>query len=202
MKQELKEEFQKVKNDFKNKNYKKQIANILTASRLLSPFVLIPLIYYDKLLVAFIMIAIFALTDTFDGFLARKYQAISKFGAYLDAIVDKVFALSILISLIIKTTIYNNNFYFIMINIILEFVICIINLYAFFKNLKPKSTKEGKLKTVFLFSLLGLLYLNKIVLIPKTILFTFMFITIILQIASIFSYLEKIKKKKTNLSFS
>ena len=74
------------------------------------------------------MIIIFALTDTFDGYFARKYNAISTFGKYLDAFVDKVFALTILISLIIKTVIYNNNFYLIIITIILELIISCINL--------------------------------------------------------------------------
>lgn len=202
MKKELLEEFEKVKNDFKNKNYKKQIANILTSTRLLSPFVLIPLIYLNKLKLAVIMIVIFAITDTFDGYFARKYQAISKFGAYLDALVDKVFALSILISLIIRMSVNNSNFYLIIINIVFEIVICIINLYAFFKNLKPKSTKQGKIKTVFLFMLLGVLYLSQLITIPKNILFIFIILTIILQVIAIYSYLYKIKKKKLSLSFS
>ena len=116
------------------------------------------LFYFNKLKIAFIMIIIFALTDTFDGYFARKYNAISTFGKYLDAFVDKVFALTILISLIIKTVIYNNNFYLIIITIILELIISCINLYSFFKELKPSSTKWGKTKTIFLFSLLALLF--------------------------------------------
>ena len=163
MKQEIINDFKSFKTDLKNKNYKKQIANILTSIRLLSPFILIPLFYFNKLKIAFIMIIIFALTDTFDGYFARKYNAISTFGKYLDAFVDKVFALTILISLIIKTVIYNNNFYLIIITIILELIISCINLYSFFKELKPSSTKWGKTKTIFLFSLLALLFLFCIV---------------------------------------
>lgn len=199
MKQEIINDFKTFKTDLKNKNYKKQIANILTSIRLLSPFILIPLFYFNKLKIAFIMIIIFALTDTFDGYFARKYNAISTFGKYLDAFVDKVFALTILISLIIKTVIYNNNFYLIIITIILELIISCINLYSFFKELKPSSTKWGKTKTIFLFSLLTLLFLNKVINLPSNLLLIFNIITIILQLITIISYFMQIKKRKQTI---
>ena len=199
MKQEIINDFKTFKTDLKNKNYKKQIANILTSIRLLSPFILIPLFYFNKLKIAFIMIIIFALTDTFDGYFARKYNAISTFGKYLDAFVDKVFALTILISLIIKTVIYNNNFYLIIITIILEIIISCINLYSFFKELKPSSTKWGKIKTIFLFSLLALLFLNKVINLPSNLLLIFNIITIVLQIITIISYFLQIKKRKQTI---
>ncbi len=199
MKQEIINDFKTFKTDLKNKNYKKQIANILTSIRLLSPFILIPLFYFNKLKIAFIMIIIFALTDTFDGYFARKYNAISTFGKYLDAFVDKVFALTILISLIIKTVIYNNNFYLIIITIILELIISCINLYSFFKELKPSSTKWGKIKTIFLFSLLALLFLNKVINLPSNLLLIFNIITIILQLITIISYFLQIKKRKQTI---
>ena len=199
MKQEIINDFKTFKTDLKNKNYKKQIANILTSIRLLSPFILIPLFYFNKLKIAFIMIIIFALTDTFDGYFARKYNAISTFGKYLDAFVDKVFALTILISLIIKTAIYNNNFYLIIITIILELIISCINLYSFFKELKPSSTKWGKIKTIFLFSLLALLFLNKVINLPSNLLLIFNIITIILQLITIISYFMQIKKRKQTI---
>lgn len=199
MKQEIINDFKTFKTDLKNKNYKKQIANILTSIRLLSPFILIPLFYFNKLKIAFIMIIIFALTDTFDGYFARKYNAISTFGKYLDAFVDKVFALTILISLIIKTVIYNNNFYLIIITIILELIISCINLYSFFKELKPSSTKWGKIKTIFLFSLLALLFLNKVINLASNLLLIFNIITIILQLITIISYFMQIKKRKQTI---
>ena len=199
MEQEIINDFKTFKTDLKNKNYKKQIANILTSIRLLSPFILIPLFYFNKLTIAFIMIIIFALTDTFDGYFARKYNAISTFGKYLDAFVDKVFALTILISLIIKTVIYNNNFYLIIITIILELIISCINLYSFFKELKPSSTKWGKTKTIFLFSLLALLFLNKVINLPSNLLLIFNIITIVLQLITIISYFMQIKKRKQTI---
>lgn len=188
-----------MKEDLQKGNIKKQIANLLTAFRLLSPFVLIPLFYFNNLELAFIMITIFALTDTFDGYFARKYKAVSSFGKYLDATTDKVFALTLLISLIIKTTLDSKNFYLIFLNIILECIICLINTLAFFKNLNPHTTVFGKIKTIFLFSLLALLYLSKIITIPSIFLFIYILITLFMQVITILSYIDQIKKRKVSL---
>ena len=186
--------------DLKNGNIKKQIANLLTSFRLLSPFVLIPLFYFNKMKLAFIMIVIFSLTDTFDGYFARKYQAISLFGKYLDATTDKVYALSLLISLVIKTSFHDKYLYLISINIFLEFIICLINIIAFLKNLNPYTTKLGKLKTIFMFSLLAFLFLNKIINISSIYLLIFLLITIFFQILTIMSYIVQIKKRKSLLN--
>ena len=132
MKDEIKNDLKNIKKDFKTGNYKMQIANILTASRLLAPFILIPLISLDKLFASVIMVIIFSLTDTFDGYFARKYNAVSTFGRYLDAVVDKVFALSLLIPIIIKSDLNLNNYSLIYINILLELVIAGLNIYLFF----------------------------------------------------------------------
>ena len=81
---------------------KKNLPNILTLSRLL----VTPLIIYLGLnnhFIILIIVAVFiALTDFFDGYLARKWQVTSEFGAKLDMIADKVLALGLLILLIMK----------------------------------------------------------------------------------------------------
>ena len=196
MKNEIIEDFKRIKKDFQTGNYKRQLANMLTASRLLSPFILIPLICFDKLSIAVIMVILFSLTDTFDGYFARKYNAVSLFGKYLDAVVDKVFALSLLVSIIIVSDLNLNNYSLIFVNILLELVIAFLNIYAFFKNLEPSSTIFGKIKTIFLFSLVGLLYLNKLIVVKDIYILIFIIITIIMQILAIISYIKLIKKKK------
>ncbi len=200
MKDDVKDEYKNIKKDFKNHNLKKQIPNLLTASRLLSPFILIPLIYYEKLLPAVFVVIMFSLTDAFDGYFARKYEAVSLFGKYLDAFSDKVFALSLLIPIVLKVTLNKESYGLVMTSIILELIIGILNLYSFFKNLKPESTKVGKIKTIFLFSLLGILYLNKIIKIRNIYILIFILIVIIFQIATIISYIFQIKKRKAIFS--
>ena len=74
MKNEILNDIKNIKTNFKTKNYKKELPNILTSIRLLAPFILIPLFYYNKMCLAIIMIVLFSLTDTFDGYFARKYN--------------------------------------------------------------------------------------------------------------------------------
>ena len=69
---------------------KRHIPNLLTASRLvLAPYVffLMARHEYGTLIPWFIVIAI---TDSVDGYLARRWGASSRAGAYLDPIADKV----------------------------------------------------------------------------------------------------------------
>ena len=56
MKSILEEGIKDFKADFKSGNWQRQIANILTSLRFLAPFVLIPLICFDKLNIFIIMV--------------------------------------------------------------------------------------------------------------------------------------------------
>ena len=133
-------------------------------------------------------------------YFARKYNSVSLFGRYLDAVVDKVFAFSLLLPIIINSHLNLHNYNLIFVNIFLELIIAILNIYAFFKNLEPTSTITGKIKTIFLFALLGVLYLNKLIDIKDIYIFILIIITMVLQILSIFSYYLKIKGRKVNLA--
>ena len=65
---------------------KKYIPNILTSLRIAGA---ITLIFLDPFSVAFFIVyGLSATTDVFDGFLARKFNATSKFGNILDSISD------------------------------------------------------------------------------------------------------------------
>jgi cardiolipin synthase len=65
------------------------VANIITAARIvLIPF-FVQFIIQDRYTVAFYIFVICGLTDAFDGFIARVFQVKSKFGMLLDPIGDK-----------------------------------------------------------------------------------------------------------------
>ena len=72
---------------------KKHIPNILSSVRLLSPFVLTPVIMSGSYLLAIILLSGFLLTDAIDGFLARKWNVQSDLGVKLDAVADKIIVL-------------------------------------------------------------------------------------------------------------
>ena len=148
-------EFKEQIDDAKKNGIKKQIPNILTLSRAIAPIVIIPAILCERIDIATIELIIFALTDFFDGRLARKYNCVTDFGIKLDAICDKLFVLGLMIPAIIK-------FPILLINLLLEFCISYINILSEFKQNNPKSNIIGKIKTFFLSATLVLAYLPNI----------------------------------------
>lgn len=175
---------------------KKQIPNILTASRIISPLFIIPCALTGNLVATVILTCSFAITDCFDGLLARKLNATSDFGKELDPIADKVFASSILIPLIK----YNPT---ILISTLLELTIAAINSTSKIKGNNPKTNLIGKIKTWALSLLIIANYYTLFVSLNQTILTSLLAITTILQLGSAAKYLnediEKDKiKKETN----
>lgn len=176
------------------KKFSKNIPNILTCSRiLLTPFIIyLGLTNHIKILIG---VAIFvALTDYFDGYIARKFHLQSELGAKLDAIADKVLVIGLLIILIIR----NHSYFYVL---ILECIIATLNLYFYMKKGVANSLMIGKIKTwiVFITIIIGLLDLifaswN----IPIK---YFIYFTVIWQIGSLYSYIKnyiELKSKKKN----
>jgi len=80
----------------------RHLPNILTAARLPAIFLITVWTYWagpwaSAALALFILAA---LTDIFDGWIARKLDAVTDFGRLMDALVDKIFILGLLIGLI------------------------------------------------------------------------------------------------------
>lgn len=84
--------------------------NILTILRIIFIPIFIGLYYYENLphheiqagtqtanFYSFLVFTLAAITDLFDGYLARKYQQTSKFGAFLDPVADKLIVCSALV---------------------------------------------------------------------------------------------------------
>lgn len=77
---------------------KRVIPNCLTFGRIL---LIVPFIWfiYKDLRISFLIFCLAALTDAFDGRLARKWNATSNFGAILDPLADKIIYLGALLML-------------------------------------------------------------------------------------------------------
>lgn len=170
-----------LKGDTMVKKYKKNIPNILTIIRIILTPIIIILGINNQINLATIFIIIASITDLFDGMLARKWDVVSSFGAKLDQFADKVFAVSILIVLLNKSS------YFIPI-FVLEFIIASINLFFYFKHNVGKSLYIGKVKTVFLYMSMGLWFLANIISIDNVLRIT-CYLTMFLQVICIISYL-------------
>lgn len=185
----IKEFIEQVKS-IKTEGIKKQIPNILTFSRALAPIIVIPTILMDKLYLVIIELTIFAITDFLDGKLARKYGCVSAFGRKLDALSDKLFAMSLVIPAVFK-------FHILLFNLIMEIAISYVNLMSLAKGNEPRSTIIGKIKTAFLSVTLILVYIPNI---NFNVLFYISIGTLILQLMALISYksidMDKDKKKK------
>lgn len=134
------------------------IPNLLSLIRLL----MIPLIvwlycdakrYYAVVLV----VALSALTDIADGFIARKFHMVSDFGKILDPIADKLTQMALILCL--------SSRYKLLIALILEFVLReLVMLILGYVTIKKKdsvnsSKWHGKLSTVLLYAVMMTLIL-------------------------------------------
>jgi len=164
---------------------RKQIPNILTLVRgVLAPITIIPAVFFRKINIAFILIAICALTDSFDGWYARNRDAESEFGALLDTICDKFFVLTLAFPLVFIHTKW------ILGILLLELIISIINIYSKLKGHNTFSSKMGKIKTFVLDIAIANCYLNFIIHVPDSVLGTVALLANILQICSIIGYFK------------
>jgi CDP-diacylglycerol---glycerol-3-phosphate 3-phosphatidyltransferase len=82
---------------------KRQLPNILSASRIVAAFVILVCVLIDQpvfFLIATILFVLASITDYFDGYLARRFSLISALGIFLDTTADKVFVAAILTALV------------------------------------------------------------------------------------------------------
>ena len=80
----------------------KQLPNILTISRVLLIPVIVLLFFVSGKAAIFtcgVLFIVAAVTDYFDGYLARSYKSFSSFGRFLDPIADKLLVAAVLLML-------------------------------------------------------------------------------------------------------
>lgn len=176
---------------------KKYVPNMLTFLRIIfTPFVIF-LGLTNHYIALIVVAAIIAFTDAVDGFLARRWHVVSELGAKLDAIADKMLAIGLLIILIIK----NSTFFYVL---LLECCIALLNLYFYFKKRVSASLLVGKFKTWIIFITILLGFAGLVFQFNVSI---FIYITVILQVITLISYLiygiqtTKLKKKEIKADY-
>lgn len=175
---------------------RKQIPNLLTIIRgFLAPFTIIPAVLTNHIYFAFALIAFCGLTDCFDGWYARNYNAQSEFGADLDAICDKLFVLTLTFPLAFEYTSW------IVLILVLELIISIINSHYRLKGIDARSSLIGKVKTVVLDCSIALCYFDYIITIPDLAITIATVLTNIMQFASIVGYVVKYRQVKLRKAY-
>ena len=83
------------------------LINLLTFARIIIAIVIFGLLTLDNYYIfALILFFIASLSDYFDGFLARKYNATSQIGEIMDPIADKILIVFILLGLSVNLSSY------------------------------------------------------------------------------------------------
>ncbi|MFL4998313.1 MAG: CDP-alcohol phosphatidyltransferase family protein [Microvirga sp.] len=77
------------------------IPNIITIGRLIIVPIVIVMIMQQRWSTAFVLFVVAGISDGVDGFIARKFDKRSEFGAYIDPIADKALLVSIYVTLAI-----------------------------------------------------------------------------------------------------
>ena len=185
------EEIKKALKNLKSiKTFYKEIPNLLTLSRFILTLFIIINILSGNLILGGILTRIASLTDCFDGFLARKLSATSELGRKMDAVIYKIFIISIALSL-------SSTLPLLLIPIALEGIIASINSYSHIKGYQPKTSELGRKKTIFLDALIASSFFTKIpILLPLQI--GLYISTIGLQIKVGIDYYQTLKQAQKN----
>ncbi len=141
----------------------KHLPNILTISRIVLLPVLIGLFFVPGACAAWIALWVYifcAVTDFFDGWVARKYNITSGVGTFLDPISDKIMVAALLVTLAAFDRLEG---YWIVPAIVIlsrEFLIAGLREYLGPQNIKVPVSKLAKWKTGFQMTALGFLVIG------------------------------------------
>lgn len=170
---------------------KKYIPNILTIYRIVIAF-FIPFLFSNHYYLLTILLLIALLTDLFDGYLARKWNAVSILGKVLDVIADKALAILAGATFVIFI---NNCLVLVLIG---ELIIATPAIYYLLSRNALKdgileryqSSNYGKLKTWVLSITLGIAFISYKIPSLDNVLTVFIIITFMLQLITVFNYVN------------
>jgi CDP-diacylglycerol--glycerol-3-phosphate 3-phosphatidyltransferase len=126
------------------------VPNLITASRFPFLFIIVALLYFPSRWGASIAVVLYALaawTDWLDGFIARRWKLESTIGAFMDALVDKIFTLGVFMAMLVLEIIPRASLFCVLIIITREFTITGLRGVAATKNVIIPAQGEGKVKT-------------------------------------------------------
>ena len=174
-----------------NSNNFKENCNIPNLLSILRIIIIGPFVYYflkDNYVMAAVMIAISGLSDMFDGYIARRFNQITKLGAMLDPVADKITLGSVVICMCIKIPVIMP---IIIILLVKEILMLLAGLVLLKKHKTPPPAQwYGKVATiVFYISVAVIVFLKAIWGIENMVLtITLMCITVALMFFALIRY--------------
>jgi len=134
------------------------LPNQLTVLRIaLTPAFIVFLLFGNgsyNLIIATGIFAIAALTDLYDGMIARKYGTVSRWGAFVDPLADKILLSTAFFGLVMLGYL---KLWMVLTVIFRDAVITGVRAYGLRKNKHIKTEKFAKWKTTFQISLISLI---------------------------------------------
>ena len=137
------------------------LPNILTLSRVPAMFVIVGLMYAEfpwAATIAFWLFIAAALSDWFDGMLARSSGQVSTFGRFMDAVIDKVMVIGLMVALVNGDYFmgYRTTAMLLVLAIIgREFMISGLRMVAASKGVVVEADAGGKVKTFLQLNAIG-----------------------------------------------
>jgi CDP-diacylglycerol--glycerol-3-phosphate 3-phosphatidyltransferase len=104
-----------------------------------------------------VLFVIASITDFFDGYIARNFNAVSKLGEILDPLADKMLVLGAFIGLVY---LHRANPWAIYLILLREFFITGLRIAMVEEGMSVKASFAGKIKTVFQMIAIGFLIMN------------------------------------------
>ena len=166
----------------------------------------------ESYIAAFIVMIVAALTDVFDGKIARKYNMVSNLGKILDPIADKLSQSAIVVILIVKFWSFDGPLkYLLFLFIFKELLMVIAGVILLSLGMRPVAAEVwGKVATVVFYTfmitiiaigpsgaLVGVWFFKAL---PMPVIYVMVVISAILAFVSLFGYapgfLRQIKEKK------
>lgn len=137
------------------------IANWMTVSRIPAMFIIVWLMnreFHWAATIAFWLFIAAALTDWFDGMVARARGEVSSFGRFMDAVVDKVMVIGLMIALVVGDYFMGHEVF--AMNLLLcilgrEFAVSGMRMAAATKGLVVEADQGGKVKTFVQLNAIG-----------------------------------------------
>jgi CDP-diacylglycerol--glycerol-3-phosphate 3-phosphatidyltransferase len=146
-----------------SQTWRQQVPMLLTVSRLFFAFPIAALMLADQFsfkIVASLLFMLASATDYWDGYFARKWNAISNWGKFMDPIADKVLVTSVLLMLV---HVQNMNPWLVMILVARDLIIGGVRQVAAADQIIIDANPGGKWKTALQMMAIPALIINEAV---------------------------------------
>jgi CDP-diacylglycerol--glycerol-3-phosphate 3-phosphatidyltransferase len=126
------------------------VPNGITLSRIPLLLLTVSLLFFESrwgATAAVFIYALASLTDWLDGYIARKWRLESTLGAFMDALIDKIFTLGVFITMLVIRILPDHALFAVLLIISREFTITGLRAVAADRHVIIPAQGEGKIKT-------------------------------------------------------